>query len=149
MKTKTTANGRKKGSEVKSSPSITMQDLTSSSKKPEVSVKQVLFKAKEVKLSAKYTGTLNPKSSSPDASKVFGARSKWSVSSGARGLASPRVSLSRIACLNAKKNRSLKLTPQTKESNAKQHKNKNSHKNADNVQPTGKLKESNGDTIQG
>ncbi|KAB5516437.1 hypothetical protein DKX38_027085 [Salix brachista] len=178
MKTKTTANGRKKGSEVKSSPSITMQDLTSSSKKPEVSVKQVLFKAKEVKLSAKYTGTLNPKSSSPDASKVFGARRngdirieqrtgtskigakklqasprasfspRRSVSSGARGLASPRVSLSRIACLNAKKNRSLKLTPQTKESNAKQHKNKNSHKNADNVQPTGKLKESNGDTIQ-
>eukprot|EP00258_Populus_trichocarpa_P028177 XP_024444196.1 uncharacterized protein LOC7484559 isoform X2 [Populus trichocarpa] len=184
MKTKTTAVGRKKDSEVNSYPSITRQDLASSSEKPGVSMKQVLSKAKEVKLSAKYASTLNPKSSSPDASRVFGARRngdikikrrtgtskpvaknlqasprasfspRRSVSGVARGLASPRASLSskpspiRIACLNEKKNRSLKLTPQTKEINDKQHKNKNSHKNADPVQPDGKLEESNGDTIQ-
>jgi hypothetical protein len=184
MKTKTTAVGRKKDSEVNSYPSITRQDLASSSEKPGVSMKQVLSKAKEVKLSAKYASTLNPKSSSPDASRVFGARRngdikikrhtgtsktvaknlqasprasfspRRSVSGVARGLASPRASLSskpspiRIACLNEKKNRSLKLTPQTKEINDKQHKNKNSHKNADLVQPDGKLEESNGDTIQ-
>ncbi|XP_061948236.1 uncharacterized protein LOC133671487 [Populus nigra] len=184
MKKKTTAVGRKKDSEVNSSPSISKQDLASSSEKPEVSMKQVLSKAKEVKLSAKYASTLNPKSSSPDASRVFGARRngdikikrrtgtsktvaknlqasprasfspRRSVSGVARGLASPRASLSskpspiRIACLNEKKNRSLKLTPQTKEINAKQHKNKNSHKNANPVRPDSKLKESNGDTIQ-
>lgn len=184
MKTKTRAVGRKKDSEVNSSPSITKQDLASSSEKPGVSMKQVLSKAKEVKLSAKYASTLNPKSSSPDASRVFGARRngdikierhtgssktvaknlqasprasfspRRSVSGVARGLTSPRASLSskpspiRIACLNSKKNRSLKLTPQAKEINAKQHKNKNSHKNADPVQPDGELKESNGDTIQ-
>jgi hypothetical protein len=184
MKTKTTAVGRKKDSEVNSYPSITRQDLASSSEKPGVSMKQVLSKAQEVKLSAKYASTLNPKSSSPDASRVFGARRngdikikrrtgtskpvaknlqasprasfspRRSVSGVARGLASPRASLSskpspiRIACLNEKKNRSLKLTPQTKEINDKQHKNKNSHKNADPVQPDGKLEESNGDTIQ-
>lgn len=184
MKTKTRAVGRKKDSEVNSSPSITKQDLASSSEKPGVSMKQVLSKAKEVKLSAKYASTLNPKSSSPDASRVFGARRngdikierhtgssktvaknlqasprasfspRRSVSGVARGLTSPRASLSskpspiRIACLNSKKNRSLKLTPQIKEINAKQHKNKNSHKNADPVQPDGKLKESNSDTIQ-
>ncbi|KAJ6860843.1 hypothetical protein NC651_037042 [Populus alba x Populus x berolinensis] len=184
MKKKTTAVGRKKDSEVNSSPSISKQDLASSSEKPEVSMKQLLSKAKEVKLSAKYASTLNPKSSSPDASRVFGARRngdikikrgtgssktvaknlqasprasfspRRSVSGVARGLTSPRASLSgkpspiRIACLNSKKNRSLKLTPQAKEINAKQHKNKNSYKNADPVQPDGELKESNGDTIQ-
>jgi len=184
MKTKTTAVGRKKDSEVNSYPSITRQDLASSSEKPGVSMKQVLSKAKEVKLSAKYASTSNPKSSSPDASRVFGARRngdikikrrtgtskavaknlqasprasfspRRSVGGVGRGLASPRASLSskpspiRIACLNEKKNRSLKLTPQTKEINDKQHKNKNSHKNADLVQPDGKLEESNGDTIQ-
>ncbi|KAJ6734786.1 hypothetical protein OIU79_001953 [Salix purpurea] len=75
MKTKTTANGKEEG-----------------------------FRAKEVKLSAKYTGTLNPKSSPPDASKVFGARRngdirieqrKGTSKIGAKKLqASPRASFS-------------------------------------------------------
>jgi hypothetical protein len=52
-KTKTSAVGRKKNSEVKSPPSITMQDLASSSEKPKVSLKQVLSKSKELNSSAK------------------------------------------------------------------------------------------------
>jgi hypothetical protein len=51
-KTKTSAVGRKKNSEVKSPPSITMQDLASSSEKPKVSLKQVLSKSKELNSSA-------------------------------------------------------------------------------------------------
>lgn len=71
-KTKTSAVGRKKNSGVKSPPSITMQDLASSSEKPKVSLKQVLSKSKELNSSAKQASSLNPKLSSPDASRVLG-----------------------------------------------------------------------------
>ncbi|KAJ6926871.1 hypothetical protein NC651_011080 [Populus alba x Populus x berolinensis] len=73
-KTKTSAVGRKKNSEVKSPPSITTHDLASSSEKPKVSLKQVLSKSKELNSSAKQASSLNPKLSSPDASRVLGSR---------------------------------------------------------------------------
>jgi len=49
-----------------------MQDLASSSEKPKVSLKQVLSKSEELNSSAKQASSLNPKLSSPDASRVLG-----------------------------------------------------------------------------
>ncbi|KAL9354675.1 hypothetical protein Peur_052645 [Populus x canadensis] len=150
-KTKTSAVGTKKNSGVKSPPSITMQDLASSSEKPKVSLKQVLSKSKELNSSAKQARTSKIAAKKVQASPRASFSPRRSVSGVARGLASPLASLSRkpslirVASLNAKKHRGLKLTPRTKETNAKQLKIKNS----DPVQCSDKLKESKGNMVQG